>query len=149
MEQQRRARLTRSPNRMIGGVAAGLAEYLDIDPVLVRVLWVVAGIFGAPFGLIAYVVLWVIMPQPGDDPEAGAEPAAGLTDTPGYSAEARRVGRRNDALLIGGALIAVGLFMLLGEFSWMHWVGWGMAHMLWPLLLIGAGALLLARRRDA
>jgi hypothetical protein len=55
-------------------------------------------------------------------------------------------GTRNDALLIGGALVAVGLFMLLGEFSWMQWVGWSMAHMLWPLLLIGAGALLLARR---
>jgi MYXO-CTERM domain-containing protein len=31
----------------------------------------------------------------------------------------------------------------------MHWVGWGMAHMVWPLLLIAAGALLLLRRRDA
>jgi phage shock protein PspC (stress-responsive transcriptional regulator) len=148
MEQPRSTRLTRSPNKIIGGVAAGLAEYLDVDPVIVRVLWVVAGIFGAPFGLIAYVVLWVIMPKPVDsdfDPETTTGPTGAGSDI----AATGPAGRRNDALLIGGALIAVGLFMLLGEFSWMSWVGWGMAHMLWPLLLIGAGALLLVRRRDA
>jgi phage shock protein C len=145
MEQPRTARLTRSPNKIIGGVAAGLADYLDIDAVIVRVLWVVAGIFGAPFGLIAYVVLWVIMPKPVEsDPEMATERTSS-----GDIAASAPAGRRNDALLIGGALIAVGLFMLLGEFSWMSWVGWGMAHMLWPLLLIGAGALLLVRRRVA
>jgi phage shock protein PspC (stress-responsive transcriptional regulator) len=148
MEQPRTVRLTRSSNKILGGVAAGLAEFLDIDPVIVRVLWVAAVIFGAPFSLIAYVALWIIMPKPMEHPELGAATAGSLADTPG-GGESRSAGRRNDALLIGGALMAVGLFMLLGEFSWMHWVGWGMAHMVWPLLLIGAGALLLARRRDA
>jgi len=147
MEQPRSARLTRSRNKIIGGVAAGLADYLDIDAVIVRVLWVVAGIFGAPFGLIAYVVLWIIMPKPVDS-DLDAEVPTSQTGATGGIAAAP-AGRRNEALLIGGALIAVGLFMLLGEFSWMSWVGWGMAHMLWPLLLIGAGALLLVRRRDA
>lgn len=38
MEEKKR--LTRSNNKMIGGVCAGLAEYLDIDPTIVRIVWV-------------------------------------------------------------------------------------------------------------
>ncbi len=51
-------------NRMIAGVCGGLAEWLDWDPTLVRALYVVISIFSAAFpGLIAYLFLWLIMPQ--------------------------------------------------------------------------------------
>ncbi len=56
-------KLTRSSNDvMIAGVAAGLADYLNIDPVLVRVLFVILTLCGGP-GLVAYIILWLIMPQ--------------------------------------------------------------------------------------
>lgn len=48
-------------NKMIGGVAAGLAEYFNLDVTLVRVLLVVA--FFAPIpSIIPYIVLWIVMP---------------------------------------------------------------------------------------
>ncbi|WP_337041249.1 PspC domain-containing protein [Emticicia sp. 17c] len=48
-------------SKMLGGVAAGLAEYFNIDVTLVRVLFVVA--FFAPIpAVIPYIVLWAIMP---------------------------------------------------------------------------------------
>jgi phage shock protein C len=48
-------------NKMIGGVAAGFAEYFNIDVTLVRVLMVVA--FFAPIpAIIPYIVLWVLLP---------------------------------------------------------------------------------------
>lgn len=51
-------------NRMIAGVCGGLAEWLGWDPTLVRALYVVISIFSAAFpGLIAYLFLWLIMPQ--------------------------------------------------------------------------------------
>ena len=43
MEEKKR--LTRSNNKMIGGVCAGLAEYLDIDPTIVRIVWVLMVLF--------------------------------------------------------------------------------------------------------
>ena len=63
-----RARLTRSEtDKRIAGVAGGMAAYFGVDPVLVRVLWVVAGLMG--WGLIAYVVLWIVLPRgPGSTP---------------------------------------------------------------------------------
>lgn len=50
-------------NKMLGGVAAGLANYFDIDPTLVRVLFVLAFFIPVSFPIVfAYIVLWAIMP---------------------------------------------------------------------------------------
>lgn len=58
-------RLTRSANdRMLAGVAGGLAEYLEIDPALVRILFVLITLIGGGFtGIAIYIILWVIMPE--------------------------------------------------------------------------------------
>ncbi|MFW5663278.1 MAG: PspC domain-containing protein, partial [Bacteroidota bacterium] len=45
-------------NKMIGGVSAGLGEYFDIDPVLVRALFIITAL-GYGIGLLAYIVLWI------------------------------------------------------------------------------------------
>lgn len=58
--------------KMLGGVCGGLAVYLDLDVTLIRVLWVLATLLGGS-GLIAYVVLWIIIPR---QPTAGAPPRA-------------------------------------------------------------------------
>lgn len=52
-----------STDRMIGGVCGGLAEYLDIDPTLVRVAYVLLTFFTAFSGLIVYIILLILMPQ--------------------------------------------------------------------------------------
>jgi phage shock protein C len=59
-------RLTRSNrNKMIAGVCGGLAEYLDMDPTVVRVLYVLASILSAAFpGVVAYIILMFLMPPP-------------------------------------------------------------------------------------
>lgn len=55
--------LTRSrDDRVIAGVAGGLAEHFGIDATLIRVLWVVAVVFGG-FGVLLYVVLWIALPE--------------------------------------------------------------------------------------
>ena len=57
-------RLTRSNReKMIVGVCGGLAEYLDMDPTVVRVLYVLVSILSAAFpGIIAYIILMFLMP---------------------------------------------------------------------------------------
>jgi phage shock protein PspC (stress-responsive transcriptional regulator) len=53
----------RSTNdRKIAGVCAGLADYFDLDPMIVRVVWILAVLF-AGTGLVAYIVLWIVVPQ--------------------------------------------------------------------------------------
>lgn len=56
-------RFFRSRNdRMVSGVAAGLADYLQIDPVLIRVAFVLAA-FADGMGVLAYIILWILTPQ--------------------------------------------------------------------------------------
>lgn len=65
-------------NRKIAGVCAGLAEYFDLDVTLVRVLWLVISFFSAIiFGVVAYIVAWIVMPEePECLPAAQGEQAA-------------------------------------------------------------------------
>ena len=49
-------------DKMIGGVAGGLAEYFDIDSTLVRVLFIVVVFLGGG-GIVAYIILWIVVPQ--------------------------------------------------------------------------------------
>ena len=56
-------KLYRSDDRMLGGVCAGLAEYADVDPTVVRLLYAALTVFTAFSGIILYPVLWIIMPE--------------------------------------------------------------------------------------
>lgn len=55
-------KLTKSSNRMICGVCAGIGEYLGIDPTVVRLLWVIFTFMGGA-GLLAYIVAAIIIPE--------------------------------------------------------------------------------------
>ncbi|MDR2121331.1 MAG: PspC domain-containing protein [Tannerella sp.] len=56
-------RLYRSDKeKMIAGVCGGIAEYFDLDPTLVRVGYILLSVFTFFSGLLAYVILWIVMP---------------------------------------------------------------------------------------
>jgi phage shock protein C len=58
-------RLTRSRNKMIAGVCAGIAEYFGWEVTLFRVVYVIVSILSVAFpGIFVYLVLWVVMPKP-------------------------------------------------------------------------------------
>ncbi len=58
--QKRLYRIRR--NRIFGGVSTGIAEYFDIDVVLVRVAFVVLGLLHG-FGVLLYIILWIVVPE--------------------------------------------------------------------------------------
>lgn len=56
-------RLYRSRNeKIIAGVCGGVAEYFNIDPVIVRIIWVVISLMWG-FGILAYLIAWIIIPK--------------------------------------------------------------------------------------
>ena len=56
-------RLYRSKtNSMIAGVCGGLGEYFDIDPIFIRLLWVLFILAGGS-GILAYIIAWIVIPQ--------------------------------------------------------------------------------------
>lgn len=51
---------------MIAGVCGGLAEYFNIDPVIIRIIGVILLLPGGFPGLIPYLILWIIVPEEGE-----------------------------------------------------------------------------------
>ena len=48
---------------MIAGVCGGLAEYLDVDPVIIRIVAVVLFLLGGFPGVLTYLIMWIIVPE--------------------------------------------------------------------------------------
>ncbi len=55
-------RLTLGNDKIIGGVCSGIGEYLDIDPTLVRLAWIIL-LFCNGVGIVPYLLCWMIMPS--------------------------------------------------------------------------------------
>ncbi|MDR2963056.1 MAG: PspC domain-containing protein [Bacteroidales bacterium] len=55
-------KLTRSTNKKLLGIAGGIAEYLGIDPTVVRVIWACSILIGG-FGLLAYIICIFVIPE--------------------------------------------------------------------------------------
>ena len=133
MSDQSRPRLTRSDDRKLGGVAAGLAEYVDLDPTLMRVLFVVAFFIGLGTIVLVYLALWFIIPEADEDEIE--RPAVSL-------------GSADPGLILGGALLVLGTLLLFNELAIDRLFGFGLLTVAWPVLLIGAGLALVLRARD-
>ena len=105
-----RRRLTRSRNAMIGGVAAGVAEWLNIDPAIVRIAWAILVPLTSGAALLAYLVAWALLPEEPATSSSGVVDESSPESGAGRSAPAMDEGRT--ALLLGGALIIIGLWFL-------------------------------------
>lgn len=87
-------RLTKSADRMLLGVAGGLAEYLKIDKLIIRVLWAVL-CFPLPILILAYLILGVVMPDAGQEPDF-------IDVTPGEEGRTqRRISKGHPRMLAG------------------------------------------------
>jgi phage shock protein C len=144
-------KLTRSrTDKVIGGVCGGLGAHLTIDPVLIRIFFVLLTL-GNGIGLLLYFVLWLVIPLEGA-PDTSTE-ANLRTGTAEMAEQAQRLGQdvqqavrdTQVPMLMGVALIAIGVVYLVRnlDIPWLRWLEWGE---LWPLLLILAGVVLLWRR---
>lgn len=134
-------------DKMIGGVCGGLAEYFDVDPTIIRILFVVGLFMGA--GILAYIVLWIVVPEEplvvttSSDPVTSesaksAEPPLDEEkhETPGE----KKTNRKNKSGYFGAILIVLGVLILLDNFV--------SFDAFWPLLLILGGIGILLRARN-
>ena len=72
-------RLYRSKKeRILGGVCAGIGIYFDVDPTVVRLVWIVLTLLSVGIGVIAYIIAWIIVPEGDPEIKTPAEnPASG------------------------------------------------------------------------
>ena len=114
-------------DRIVAGVAAGLGDYLRVDPLWMRLAFVVATSAGG-LGVLIYAALWVLLP------EATPQEEARLRDEP----------RRSGLELVAGALILLGLLFLLRQLGLRFADG-----VVLPALLVVVGLVLIWRRTSS
>ena len=151
-------RLYRSESdRIIAGVCGGLAAYLHVDPLILRILFVVLAILNG-IGVLVYLALWIVVPSAGSQATSQEDVIRHNVDEIGVRARelgqeardalhSRRTRWRADSdepdqrTVIGGAiLIAIGLLILMNNFGLLWWAS---LARLWPLVLIGIGLVIL------
>lgn len=147
--------LTRdTQRRVLGGVAAGFGDYLQVDPVLVRIGFALLA-FAHGLGLLLYAICWVLMPvrQIAAGPMPAPEPAVDTSLSPTAPSGASGPGSATDVagaqLAIGAVLVLFGTLLLGHNLDWFHWPRWLRFETLWPLLLVALGLGLMARSRKA
>lgn len=148
MEQTRGLEKSAS-DKVLTGVAGGIAEYMNVDPVLVRVGWVVLCFATAGLAFVVYIVMALVMPMEGstndDAHDVVTENIEGLAED--ATEFGRRMTERKDRtrnwLALG--LIVVGSVALLANLGVFSFIDWGV---IWPIALIGVGgAFLFARSK--
>jgi phage shock protein C len=103
--------------RVIAGVCGGVGRYLGVDPVLLRIAFIILSLANG-LGVIAYVVAWVAIPEERPDQPSGpvAEPR-------------RETGR----LVLGGSLVVLGLVLLLDRLAP------DLDELFWPVAVVAVG----------
>lgn len=139
-------------DRKLGGVCGGLGLYLGVDPTWVRLAFVIFAL-ATGFGVLVYMLLWLIVPEQGKGGASAAETVQeGVHDIAERTRHAMwefksaaagphpRAGRMLGAILIGLGLI------FLSQTMGLPWLRWLNLDVLWPLVLIGVGFMLLWNR---
>ena len=103
--------------RVIAGVCGGVGRYLGVDPVLLRIAFIILALANG-LGLIAYVVAWVAIPE-----ERPGQPIGPVTEP------RRETGR----LVLGGSLVVLGLVLLLDRLAP------NLDELFWPVAVVAVG----------
>jgi phage shock protein C len=141
-------KLHRIPDQAVfGGVASGIAQYFQIDVVIIRVLFVVMLFLPIPpsFGWtgILYIILWAVLPTGPATPYDSTMSFDQMSFKPADPATDKK---RSDQtiMILGGVLIFFGAMMLIDDLP----IWYQIKSYIWPIALIAVGAFLILRQRD-
>lgn len=133
-------KLTRDThNKMVAGVAAGIANYFQLDVTWVRVAFALAAFFGGS-GLWIYIILWIAVPVEYKSPFTYTDYRVDK-DQPFIPPAFKEKNKNNMNFLFGFLLIAMGTYFMLGEFDLLPY--WFKLKKLWPLVLVVIGLTIL------
>ncbi len=164
-------------DRAVAGVASGLADYLEMDKAIVKLLFVLSTLFLAGSGLLIYAILWIVVPV-NKDPEARmrhfnqyfqqevnmgtmyGNPTANKENHEEYASNWDKEhpyhpnewsSNTGDSIkmVFGGILLLIGILFTLKNFAILPaWVNLFKLYKLWPLAIVAVGLMLIFRKQN-
>jgi phage shock protein C len=134
-------------DRMLAGVAGGLAEIWDADPSLIRIVWAMLVVLTGGLALLVYIIMAIVVPEQDALTPAGSPERRDARRTARAARRAAGTEHGNSAgIVIGALLILIGL-----AFSVRTWLPALDFDYFWPLALVGLGVVVLVVgwRRDS
>ena len=153
MEKQVKKLYRSETDQILGGVCAGIAEYLAIDPTIVRLVWVAIALIGGT-GVFVYIILWIVIPTSKQEGMSAEKRIEQNAEALGKKAEnfAKKVETEVDKTDInrrrqffGLIVILIGFWLLASTLGLTSWLNLGK---FWPLILVAVGITLLFKRNE-
>jgi phage shock protein C len=162
--------------KVVGGVSSGIAEYMEVDVTIIRLLFVLSTIFLVGTGVLVYIVMWIVVPVNSDPAKRFAKfneynkgftnPFEPKSNSQGWTSASMNADpfntRRDDAefrplkkstetgkTVAGLVLLVMGIYFLMNEFNIIPF--WFNVSKMWPLVFVAVGAsfLLKAKNKNA
>jgi phage shock protein C len=146
----KKRRLYRSKNDVFfGGVASGLAEFFNTESYIIRILFVLAAIFGG-WGIIVYIILWIVVPEKDgieytdyqdlgkDNQESDAQNSDSANEKKQTEEHSSENKNKRGSIIAGVALILIGFIFIIDNYLPAISI-----KDLWPVVLIGIGVLII------
>lgn len=137
-------------DKMIAGICGGMGEYFKIDPVIIRLVFVILA-FIQGIGIIAYILLWIIVPMEGKEKPVKEVVKENIRE---IAEEAQNWGKEakervktppenKSSFWFGVGILVLGLLILLANYNVLVW---GAIFRLWPILLVLLGIYLMIKK---
>lgn len=155
-------------DKVVGGVCSGIAEYMEVDVTIIRLLFALSTIFLVGTGILVYIIMWIVVP-PNNDPAKRFEKfnqyTKGFTNPfePKPESQAWTSSTVNDPFnpkgfksakksndtgrTIGGLfLLVIGIYFLMNEFNIIPF--WFNISKLWPLVFVAIGVSFILKSKN-
>jgi len=140
-------RVTRNESdKILGGVASGIARYINVDPLIIRLAFV-ALVLGEGLGIVIYLVLWILIPSEKSTQQDTKKVISENAKDIEHQAEQitnnmqKNTNKNTAKIILGSVLILIGLLIQLNilglsiDFSWA-----------WPIIIIAIGLIIIFKR---
>lgn len=121
-------------NKIIGGVCGGLAEYFELDPIIIRLIFVFLTIFGGS-GILIYLILWIFLPKPEEDKNKEIKEK--------IIVEKKDIQKNNKRqIFFAWLLIIIGVALLFNNLAIPNFLG---LVIFWPIIIVFLGLYLILK----
>ncbi len=130
-------------DKMLAGVCGGIAEYLNVDSTVIRLLWLLVILLGGS-GIILYILAWAIIPSNQKESVQTVEKVETIETSDDFNNEAKTEPRNESSKNMGIILLIVGLIILFTQIAPIY-IPW---TKIWPVLIIALGLYLIINNKN-